>query len=372
MHIITGDIFLGHNITTSDIPEVPSRLESLLDDFASTDKHSGSKTHKKRTYKNQLNLIDPLLFDDVLALVHSPDYIKTIMALSKERRAFMSEVPLVEDSFQVASYAASASIQAAEYAARGVPSFAVVRPPGHHASSGQSHGFCIFNNIAASATFLKERYGANVVVLDYDLHFGDGSYEILGDKNIPYISCHQEGLFPFRKESFERPHISLPPGTDHETFCKRYLPQLLDWIASFKPDIVAVSAGFDAHINEPANIVGRDLYFCDDTYVEITKGIMDITDNYYFVLEGGYNPDVIRDCFWAVYDTVAAKESESAFPIDPEVKRLLSMSPEQLRKEAGIDDDDESVIDSEFPISDLPHPDDYGHPDDYDHPDDNY
>jgi acetoin utilization deacetylase AcuC-like enzyme len=273
MNIIYHPIFLEHD--TGYHPENANRLKSL-GELEKSDFESGEK---------------------YLELVHDPNYIEMV------RKASSREEPLDPDtmtslrSYECAVYAAGAAVEAAR--TRG---FAVVRPPGHHAYPHYASGFCLFNNLAIAVEFLVKK-GKKVIVLDFDGHCGDGTEFIFySTDQVLYLSIHQYPAFPGKgyvnEIGSERGkgytiNIPIPPGSADDIYLES-LNTFINVAHQFKPDVVAVSAGFDAHHSDPL----LNLNFSVNVFYETGKVLRNEFSQVFAVLEGGYNLHYFPQCFY--------------------------------------------------------------------------
>lgn len=147
-----------------------------------------------------------------------------------------------------------AALAALDLALAGKPNFSLMRPPGHHATSTQSMGFCYLNNIAIAALEAHARTGKRVAIFDFDVHHGNGTEEILMNRpGVAFYSIHQSPCYPgtgtahVGHNCFNYPVAPMTPREDY----RRVLQRALDQLAAFKPDIIGVSAGFDAYAQDP-------------------------------------------------------------------------------------------------------------------------
>ena len=284
-----------HHDTGPGHPECPERIPSII---------SGLKKirSQKLIFKNVGS------FDEkYIKLTHSEKYFKKInQSFPKEGLAFLDGDTIVSKSSKEAAYDAVSSII---NAIDGVMNkefdnaFCVIRPPGHHAEKEQAMGFCIFNNVAVGATYLLEKYKLNkVAIIDFDVHHGNGTQDIFyNEKKVLYISSHQFPFYPGTGSEDETGkynnilNISLKAGTGSEEFFDSY-KRVYDKLNEFKPEFILLSAGFDAHKNDPLaniNLESKDYY-------TLTKEIMKIANQVcgnkiVSILEGGYNLAAIQE-----------------------------------------------------------------------------
>ncbi len=236
-------------------------------------------------------------YDDVdlngepyLELVHSHQYIESIRQASAQSE-YLAEVLLTPDSWEAALSAVGLTIMAAEQ-----NDFAVVRPPGHHAGREFAHGFCFFNNLAIATQKLVNE-GKRVFILDFDGHHGDGTQSIFYNTNkVFYCSIHQNYAFPFTGFAEETGigeglgytrNFPLISGSGDKEFLKAF-DKAIELIFKFDPDIVGVSAGFDAYYKDTMlglNVSLRSFFECG---FRLRRAFSDI----FAVLEGGYHEDV--------------------------------------------------------------------------------
>jgi len=229
--------------------------------------------------------------EQYLRLVHSPPYVNFIKRCCEQGQSIDGDTILSKKSFEVACYAVGAAIQAAKE-----NGFALVRPPGHHASKNKGAGFCVFNNIAIATKYLLE-HGKKVFILDFDLHHGNGTQDIfLGEENVMYLSLHQSPQYPGTGLKSEKNCINIPLkfGTGDEEYISHLEEKLVPALEKFKPDVVAVSAGFDGY-HKDLGYLGKDVGFKLTT--KSYEKIKEILSSYktFYVLEGGYNPESIKE-----------------------------------------------------------------------------
>ena len=181
--------------------------------------------------------------------------------------------------------------------------FCAVRPPGHHAETVRANGFCFVNNVAVAARYLQKNYEINkIAIIDFDVHHGNGTQEIFyKDKSVAYASSHEFPLFPGTGSENETGvgniyNATLKAGTESKEFFKIFDTKVLNPIDKFKPEVILISAGFDAHIRDPLaniNLNSEDFY-------QITKLIVEISNTHsngrvISFLEGGYDLQALSE-----------------------------------------------------------------------------
>lgn len=246
-----------------------------------------------------------------LELVHSKEYIEKVKHHSAESRPLDGDTLTSTHSYRAACAAVGASLTAAISGG-----FALVRPPGHHAYAQRASGFCLFNNIAIATRYLTNQ-GKRVCILDIDGHLGDGTSSIFyQDSNVLFCSLHQYPAFPgtgWVDEIGSGPgkgytiNIPLPAGSGDDIFWKG-LDYALPITRTFEPDIVAVSAGFDAHQADPLLQLGLSL----DCYYQCGSWLKNNFKEVFAVLEGGYNLDVLPKAILQFVDGFNNKQQRNS------------------------------------------------------------
>ena len=272
MQLIYNKIFLEHK--ANEHPERPERLLA----FGNLEE---AEIENGERYLN---------------LIYNNDYIESIKKASEKESWLDADTYTNEKSYEVACYAVGAAIKAAKQ-----NDFALIRPPGHHATSNKAMGFCLFNNIAIACKWLNER-GKKVFVLDFDGHNGNGSQEIFyNNDKVLFLSIHQFPAYPGTgwvneigagKGKYYTINIPVPPYTSDDIFVgvlSKIIPIIKE---QYKPDVVAVSAGFDGHKDDPL----LQLNLTVNSYYEVGKLLSTNFKNIFACLEGGYNINVLPHC----------------------------------------------------------------------------
>jgi len=286
--LITSNTYQNHN-TGDGHPEKIDRVTAVIDNF-------------KRLNNKNLIWKKPSKFDrSLLEITHSSDYINFVEKSFPEiGLSFLDGDTIISPGSKEATSDAVGSIIAAIDGVQNKEfknAFCAVRPPGHHAEKDKAMGFCIYNNIAVGANYLISKYKLKkVAIIDFDVHHGNGTQDIFYDnKNVLYISTHQFPYYPGSGTEKEKGkynnifNIPLPAGTTSEEYLNAY-EFVLKKIHEFKPEFILLSAGFDAHKDDPLaqfQLESADFY-------EITKRTLEISSLYcdgkvVSILEGGYD-----------------------------------------------------------------------------------
>ncbi len=289
--ILYHDDFLNH-ITQIDHPERPGRVTVIVDEL------------RKERYADQLVWDMPRLAETgEIEYVHSPEYIKRVKTTGKSSPQYIDspDTLVSAGSYKAALRAAGAVITAIDGVQAGKyhRAFCPVRPPGHHSRYSQAMGFCLFNNITIGARHLKYKHHIQkILIVDFDVHHCNGTEEMLsGDNDILLCSIHQYPHYPgtglnskLYTHSGGVLNAPVPPGSGEEDFMRVIKGRLADYVNMFMPEFVLISAGFDAHKDDPLG----DLLLESDSYYRITREVVKFADDYcagkvVSTLEGGYN-----------------------------------------------------------------------------------
>lgn len=248
----------------------------------------------------------PLVTREQLLSAHDAEYIDWLIANSPTHRYLQIDADTAMNSHTlVAAKRAAGSVTfAVDLIMRGEASaaFCNVRPPGHHAERCQAMGFCFFNNVAVGVKHAINQYSLKrIAIIDFDVHHGNGTQDIFqNDENVLYCSSFEHPFYPGYESGMDNEHILSVPlhaGTDGKNFREKVKDAWFEKIKAFRPEFIFISAGFDAHINDPL----ADLCFTDEDYVWITKQIAEIAKEHcqgriVSVLEGGYHLQALAKC----------------------------------------------------------------------------
>jgi acetoin utilization deacetylase AcuC-like enzyme len=246
-----------------------------------------------------------------LAMVHSPGYVDEIWAFALAGGGYLdADTVCSPASFEVASLAAGAVVDAVNRVLRREDQTALclVRPPGHHALPSQATGFCLFNNVALGAMAAVQRHGLErVLIVDFDVHHGNGTQSIFWeDPRVGFLSMHRYPFYPGTGSAEERgggpgwgttANLPIEFGTPRSEILEAFANRLQSFADHIRPQLVLVSAGFDAHRSDPIGNLGLEA----EDFAELTDRILEVaalhaSGRVVSVLEGGYNPPALAQC----------------------------------------------------------------------------
>lgn len=290
--LVYDTVFLEHD--TGRHPENAWRLKVILEALE-TDEAVWSKL-------GNLSPRDPA--DEDITRCHSDELLEHIRLMCERGAHFIeADTRISSDSYRVARLAAGAAVAAVDDVMQGEGrnAFALVRPPGHHATPTDAMGFCLFNNAAIAARYAQARYGVErVLIIDWDVHHGNGTQDIFyEDPTVFYFSSHQYPYYPGTGSQLERGegkgegytlNIPLTMGTSARAHRESFEEGMKQIEQRFHPDLIIVSAGFDSRRGDPLG----GLLLEDSDFAEMTRVVKGLAERYgggrvVSVLEGGYN-----------------------------------------------------------------------------------
>ena len=289
--------YLLHD-TGSEHPERPQRLQSVMGHLI-----------KSVVWSHLDHLMPTPATPEQVQLVHPEAYVSTIRqrCLAGDRILDEGDTHVCERSYDIAMLAVGAVLEAVDGVISGscTDAFCAVRPPGHHAETVTTMGFCLFNNIAIGARYAQKKYGiTRVAIVDWDVHHGNGTQEIFyEDDSVLYASLHQYPFYPGTGSTDERGrgkgegmtvNCPLSAGGDELAYLHAFESTILPALDRFKPELVMISAGFDAHRDDPL----AQMRLTDNSYAKFTLMIKQIAGLHaagriVSVLEGGYHLDAL-------------------------------------------------------------------------------
>ena len=295
MKVITDERCTGYS--SRGHPERPARV---------------AKTAEKLKQQTELQIewVTPAqATDEVILRAHSPEHIARL----RIPHDFDGDTPYYEGIENYARASVDAALLALKFARAGEVSFSLMRPPGHHATRDQAMGFCFLNNVAIAALEAKATGAKRVAVFDFDVHHGNGTQVVcMDDDRFGFISTHQWGIYPGTGWINDAPHakgrlvnVPLHEFAGDGTFARVADEIFKPIVESFRPQMLLISAGFDAHWNDPITSLGLSTR----GYYEISKKLVALANEHcggkiVFVLEGGYDPHNVANGAMAVFDAL--------------------------------------------------------------------
>jgi len=287
--LITHPACLDH-LTPSGHPERPDRLRAV------------ERALEAEKFQTLARVQAPAASFEVIALCHPMDYITQLRDATPGEGIVRldADTSMSPGSFEAALRAVGGAVHAVDevLANQAANAFVATRPPGHHAETARPMGFCFFDNAAIAARYAQQRHGvARAAIVDFDVHHGNGSQEIFwADKTVMYCSTHQMPLFPGTGAVIESGEYEtivnapLRPGDGGEEFRDAFESRILPRLREFQPELIVISAGFDAHMRDPL----ANLNLLEADFAWATQKIMDVADRYaggrvVSLLEGGYD-----------------------------------------------------------------------------------
>ncbi len=295
--LFTDDLFLQHDTGRSH-PENASRLlairarleQGLASRFLPMKRHTATT--------------------DAVAAIHDERYIRALQEVCRQHGGYLDgDTPVSDQSFDAAMLAAGAGLEAAEqiHAGNMERALLLVRPPGHHSLRTRAMGFCLFNNVAICARHLQKLGFPKIAIVDWDVHHGNGTQDsFYDDDSVYFVSLHQFPFYPGTGAAAETGsgrgkgftlNCPLPAGSDGARYRKAFENQVLPGLEAFAPDVLLISAGFDAHMDDP--LAGMELTAGDFEWM--TRKLLEFANRQtggrmISFLEGGYDLRALADC----------------------------------------------------------------------------
>lgn len=315
------DRFLNHNPGAGH-PERRERLETTIGHL------------QTQPWFERLQQVAPEPVErEWLQTTHSDDLIDRAQSACRQGAPFLdvADVGISAESYDIACLAAGGVLKLADQIATGqaANAFALTRPPGHHAEHDMALGFCLFNNIAIAARYLQRHHGLDkIAILDWDVHHGNGTQHTFEeDPSVLYLSTHQYPYYPGTGAASENGvgrgqgatvNCPLPAGAGDSQIQRAFQEKVLPAIDDFAPDAVLISAGFDAHADDPL----AQLELSTDCYEWMSHRMMELADKHsggrlLSMLEGGYNIHRLPDCVQRHIEVLAGvRETMQGTPAD--------------------------------------------------------
>ncbi|EQA63306.1 histone deacetylase family protein [Leptospira alexanderi serovar Manhao 3 str. L 60] len=258
---------------------------------------------------HQTNYFNSLFFPEMKKVpseffneIHSSTHLQKIERSKGKRGYFDSDTPFTEKSWIAAYSAANSGITLANALLSGTikNGFSLLRPPGHHAEHNRIMGFCMLNNVAITARYLQKNGFKKIFIIDWDVHHGNGTQEIFyQDPNVFYLSIHQFPFYPMTGLSSETgknegigttKNIPMQANSDNQAYIQKFKEVVIPTMEHFGPDVVLISAGFDAHKEDPLG----GMNITTKGFEDLTKIVLESADKIcegkvLSFLEGGYN-----------------------------------------------------------------------------------
>lgn len=292
-------IFLEHK-TGPGHPESPQRLKHLI-----------SKLKSDPLYQKLIKIDTfPSLAPESLYSVHAQDHVSRVRSAIESGATVLDsgDTTVSAKSFAAALKAADAAVEAAVQVWQGKlqRAFVAVRPPGHHAERNEVIGFCIFNNIAVAAHHLLHLNVERIAIIDWDVHHGNGTQNCFYEDNrVLFISLHQYPHYPRTGSANETGsgegkgytlNFPMPAGSNAEDYLHIFKERITTELDKFVPEIILISAGFDAHSNDPLSSIDLET----ETFAAMTRILLESAEKHcngkmVSILEGGYNVDAFSD-----------------------------------------------------------------------------
>ena len=301
--LVSSPRFVDH-VTPAGHPERPERAEAI-ESVAARFRDAGGTVLEPRSAT-----------DEDLARVHTLEHIASMVAARGRATMIDEDTFTSPDSDDIARLAAGAALTAVDHVLDGPPgsrALALVRPPGHHAEADKAMGFCLYNNIAVGAAYARSRGLSRVAIVDYDVHHGNGTQAMFyEDPAVLFVSSHQYPFWPGSGAAEETGrglgedftlNIPLTMGDRDDVVERKYAELVLPRLREFKPELLMISAGFDAHEMDPLG----QLRMTTAGFARLTETLLGVAEEVcegrmVLVTEGGYDLKALSDSLDAVIE----------------------------------------------------------------------
>jgi len=328
------DSSLAHDIPGH--PERPERIRALEEEMA------------RRGWFGATLMEAPAVAREQLLAVHPESYVARIEEVCADGGGYLDpDTAAVPSTWEAAVRAAGGAVALVDALLGGSAPTGVsaLRPPGHHAESERAMGFCIFNNIAVAAMDALDNGLDRVAIIDYDAHHGNGTQAaFLNEERVAFVSTHQWGIYPGTGWIDDAPHarkrivdVPLPAFAGDHVYEQIADRIFLPFIQSFKPQMILISVGFDAHWNDPITSLGLSTA----GYLMLAKKVMSLAEEVcdsriVFVLEGGYDPVNVANGSEAVFIAATGRGESEANDPNPRKEPDCEARIEEVRRWHGF------------------------------------